>query len=70
MRTRLPGLAAALLAASLAFTAPAAQAAPSPKPSSTTDAQQCVTGGGTVEYDSDTGQWTCKGGKYNKQPIR
>ncbi|MCB5167681.1 hypothetical protein LG634_22975 [Streptomyces bambusae] len=75
MRTRLPGTAAALIAAVLAFSAPAAQAAQSAKPppspsATTTTAKDCVSKGGTVEYDSDKGQWTCFGGDLDELPIK
>lgn len=67
MRTRLLGFSAAVVVAVLALLGPAAQAA---TPGPGVDAQTCVSGGGSVEYDSATGQWTCVGGTYNTTPIK
>ncbi|MFG2119922.1 hypothetical protein [Streptomyces sp. NPDC048710] len=64
MRTRLLGFTAALVLAALGAMSPVAQAAVP-----AVDAQKCVTGGGSVEYDSDAGLWTCIGGKYDRDPI-
>ncbi|MEW1637947.1 hypothetical protein AB0469_28255 [Streptomyces sp. NPDC093801] len=65
MRTRLFGLATAALVAALGIMGPVAQAATVPRVSG----DQCTAGGGTVEYDSVVGQWTCVGGKYADEPI-
>ncbi|MFE7182347.1 hypothetical protein [Streptomyces erythrochromogenes] len=64
MRTRLPGLIAAVMLAALGAIAPAAQAA-----LSDIDGDTCVSGGGTVEYESTKGSWICVDGKHNGKPI-
>lgn len=64
MRTRLLGFIAAVTVAALGAMAPVAQAA---VPG--VDAQKCVSAGGSVEYDSGTGLWTCIGGDYNGEAI-
>jgi hypothetical protein len=65
MRTRLLGFAAALILAALGVTAAPAAQADLPR----VDAQTCVSGGGSVEYDASSGQWICIGGTYDTQPI-
>ncbi|MGO4463000.1 hypothetical protein AB4039_37825 [Streptomyces sp. M-16] len=57
-------VAAAAAVAVLGLMGPAARAA-----APAVDAQTCVAAGGSVEYDSATGQWVCIGGTYNKEPV-
>ncbi|RST00196.1 hypothetical protein EF910_32740 [Streptomyces sp. WAC07149] len=68
MRTRLPGLAAALLLAALAVAGPAAQAA-APAAVPAVDGPTCVAHDGSVEYDSVSGLWICVGGRYDGESI-
>ncbi|GAA0280915.1 hypothetical protein GCM10010302_18350 [Streptomyces polychromogenes] len=65
MRTRLLGLATAAMVVVLGLMGPAAQAAAAPRVSG----DDCVTGGGSVQYDSIVGQWTCIGGTHADEPI-
>ncbi len=64
MRTRLLGFIAAVILAGLGAVGSVAQAAV-PR----VDGQTCVSGGGTVEYDSGSGLWSCVGGTHGGQPI-
>ncbi|KIF06444.1 hypothetical protein PL81_07475 [Streptomyces sp. RSD-27] len=64
MRTRLLGFIVTGMLAILGFATPAAPATP---PS--VDSQTCMAGGGTVDYDSGTGLWTCVGGTHDREPI-
>ncbi|MFG2985207.1 hypothetical protein ACGFYQ_28765 [Streptomyces sp. NPDC048258] len=64
MRRRLLGFTAAVILTALGAMGSVAQAA---VPG--VDGQTCMSGGGTVEYDSDTGRWICVDGKYNDEPI-
>ncbi|WP_042802220.1 hypothetical protein [Streptomyces sp. C] len=64
MRTRLPGLVAALVLAALGVAAPAAQAA-----APAVDGPTCVAHDGSVEYDSVSGLWICVGGRYDGESI-
>lgn len=64
MRTRLLGLTAAVMLAALCALAPVAQAA-----APVIDGNTCVSGGGTVEYESTKGSWICVDGTYDNRPI-
>ncbi|MER7465833.1 hypothetical protein [Streptomyces sp. NPDC097981] len=64
MRTRLLGLAAAVVLAALGITGPAAQAA-----APAVNGPTCRSHHGSVEYESSTGLWTCIGGPYDGEPI-
>ncbi|OEJ33087.1 hypothetical protein [Streptomyces subrutilus] len=64
MRTRIPAFTAALVLAALGAAVPVAQAAVPAIPGPT-----CTAAEGTVEYDSSTGQWTCKGGEHDGELI-
>ncbi|MFF1337269.1 hypothetical protein ACFVYT_05020 [Streptomyces sp. NPDC058290] len=65
MRRRLLGFIAAAVLAVLGVMGPAAQAAVSD-----VDVETCTKGGGTSEYESATGLWTCIDGRYNGEPIK
>lgn len=65
MRTRLLGFTAAVILAALGAMGPVAQAA---VPS--VDGQTCMAGGGSVEYDSGAGLWSCIGGDHDGEPIQ
>ncbi|WP_329573885.1 MULTISPECIES: hypothetical protein [unclassified Streptomyces] len=67
MRTRLLGFTAALILAALGAMGPVAQAAVLAVPA--TDGPACVRGGGTVQYDSGAGIWTCVGGSHDGESI-
>ncbi|MFD6973249.1 hypothetical protein [Streptomyces sp. NPDC059949] len=67
MRTRLLGFTAALLLAALGAMGPTAQAAVPAVPA--IDGPSCVQGGGTVEYDSGAGIWTCVSGSHDGESI-
>ncbi|MFD7630748.1 hypothetical protein ACFV7Q_32800 [Streptomyces sp. NPDC059851] len=67
MRTRLVGFAgfvAAVMLGALGATGTVAQA---DEPA--VEARTCMAEGGTVEYDSATGLWTCIDGKFDGEPI-
>ncbi|MFB8399233.1 hypothetical protein [Streptomyces yangpuensis] len=64
MRTRFLAFAAALVLTALGAAVPVAQAAVPALPGPT-----CTDAGGAVEYDSGTGQWTCKGGDHDGELI-
>ncbi|MEU9374775.1 hypothetical protein AB0D94_13520 [Streptomyces sp. NPDC048255] len=64
MRTRILGFVAALTLAALGAAVPVAQAA---VPAIT--GPVCVEKGGSVEYDSTTGLWTCVDGEYDGEAI-
>ncbi|MCB5183293.1 hypothetical protein [Streptomyces antimicrobicus] len=68
MRTRLLGFLVAALLAVLAAAAPTVQAA-DPSPTPTVTSQECTAGGGSVEYDSDKGQWSCIGGEHDGEAV-
>ncbi|MFI1949604.1 hypothetical protein ACH46F_37880 [Streptomyces virginiae] len=64
MSTRILAFATALVLAALGATVPVAQAA-APAITET----QCKDSGGSVEYVSTTGLWTCVNGGYNGELI-
>ncbi|WP_030727630.1 hypothetical protein [Streptomyces sp. NRRL S-237] len=64
MRTRILAFATALVLAALGAAVPVAQAA-APAVTGT----ECKASGGTVEYISTTGLWTCLNGGYNGELI-
>ncbi|MFD9305449.1 hypothetical protein ACFWCB_22820 [Streptomyces sp. NPDC060048] len=65
MRTRLLGFITAVVLAVLGAMSPAAQAAVSD-----VDVNTCTKGGGSSEYESATGLWTCIGGAHDSEPIK
>ncbi|MFJ4776939.1 hypothetical protein [Streptomyces sp. NPDC088762] len=67
MRTRLLGFTAALILAALGAMGPVAQASVPAGPA--IPGPKCVQGGGTVEYDSGAGIWTCVDGSYDGEAI-
>ncbi|MFD9516235.1 hypothetical protein [Streptomyces sp. NPDC059979] len=70
MRTRLLGFTAALLLAALGAMGPTAQAAVPAVPAvPAIGGPSCVQGGGTVEYDSGAGIWTCVSGSHDGESI-
>ncbi|MET9883793.1 hypothetical protein ABZZ20_11730 [Streptomyces sp. NPDC006430] len=64
MRIRLLGFTAAVILAVLGAMGPVAQAA-----APGVDGQKCTTGGGSVEYNSSSGLWTCVGGQYSGESV-
>ncbi|MGW6575056.1 hypothetical protein ACWGAN_23245 [Streptomyces sp. NPDC054945] len=64
MRTRILTFAAALVLAALGAAVPVAQATAPAIPG-----PMCTAGGGTAEYDSATGQWTCNDGVHDGELI-
>ncbi|RSS73991.1 hypothetical protein [Streptomyces sp. WAC06614] len=67
MRTRLLGSTVAACLAALCLAVPVVQADASPSP--TVSSQDCTAKGGSVEYDSDKGQWTCIGGEHDGEAV-
>ncbi|MEW2412389.1 hypothetical protein AB0953_01475 [Streptomyces sp. NPDC046866] len=65
MRKQFLGFIAAAILSVLGAVSTAAAHAAAPA----VDAQTCATGGGSVEYDSSTGLWTCIGGTYDGAAI-
>lgn len=64
MRTRILAFTAALVLAALGAAVPVAQAAAPAIPGPT-----CTAAGGTVEYDSGTGQYKCADGEHDGELI-
>ncbi|MFG2979667.1 hypothetical protein ACGFYQ_00205 [Streptomyces sp. NPDC048258] len=64
MRARILAFATTLVLAALGAAVPVASAAAPAIPGPT-----CTDKQGTVEYDSSTGQWTCKGGEHDGELI-